>query len=193
MNKLLTIKFKNRLYLLFIFIPFAFILFILTGIILFIVLKIESMVLFAVIFLTGLNFLTSLFARFRYIPAGIFNFNREYIEYNGKKKRWVEMKSIDIYYRGDSFWHSRFKVFQKYKAYRRYKNLNYLGINKYDEKMLDKIDFDGDLIYFKIRNKQDKDIFFKIKELAESHDLKTTVKNTDFSYSLFGKTYGKQL
>lgn len=191
MNNLQTIVFKNRPYLFFLYIPFPFVFFISTAFILFGILQAESLLLFAVIFLVELYFLSRIFARFRYIPADSFNFNQEYFEYNGIKKHWTELRSMDIYYRGDSLWFSRFNFIQKYKADMRYNNLSYVAVKGYDEKMLDKIDFDSDPIYFKIRNQEEKDIFFKVKEFAESNNVKTTEKKTDFSYSIWGRTFGE--
>jgi hypothetical protein len=191
MNKLQTIIFKNRPYLFFLFLPIPFIFFLLTAIIIFGILKMESLLLFAVIFLIEFNFLVSLFARMRYRSGSEFCFNKDYYEYNGVKSSWTEIRKLDFYYRGDRFWHSKFKLFQKRKANRRYSNLNYVAVEGYIEKLIDKIIIDSNPIYFKIRSTKEKQLFFQIKELAESNNVITTEMKTDFSYSLFGTSFGR--
>ncbi len=134
--------------------------------------------------------IVGLFAKYRYVPAGLFTFTKDYYEYNGTKKRWTEVRTMDIYYRGDLLWFSKFGFFQWYKARSRYSNLNYVAVKGYNEKLVDKIVIDEQPIYFKIRNKTEKDAFFKIKEFAETSNVRTTENKTDFSYTLFGRTFG---
>jgi hypothetical protein len=64
-------------------------------------------------------------------------------------------------------------------------------VEGYIEKLIDKIIIDSNPIYFKIRSTKEKQLFFQIKELAESNNVITTEMKTDFSYSLFGTSFGR--
>ncbi|MEO6903271.1 MAG: hypothetical protein ABI315_08965 [Bacteroidia bacterium] len=111
----------------------------------------------------------------RYIEGDLFYFDKDSYTYDGIKNKWADVGSINIYYRGDWFWFSKFKFYRKYKSYIRYCNLNYFTINGVSEKLIDKIVLNSDkIIYIKIRNFKDKALLFKVREFAMQNKVLTT-------------------
>lgn len=194
--KLKMFKFKNRIYLFLIAIPLIFIVFIITYFIYFLLRRNENAIYFyitLIIFLIEVFILISLLSKLRYIPNGELTFNNFGIEYENRKYSWKQIKTLNFYYRGDMLWKSAVPIFARLKSYNRYSNLHWNLIKGMDEKMLDKIQIQGEDIYIKIRNEQEKESFFMLKGIAKENGVIVNDMITDFSFTLFGVKMNKNV
>jgi len=137
-----------------------------------------------VLFLLEMYCFSIILSRFRYVPSGSFIINNEGLTWNMKFHPWHEIFQVSLYYRGDKFW----KPF--FRGYLRYYRLSWHASDGMNEKMIDKIVInEKETIYLKIRNEKEKIMFHSIKEIVQSKGISIQNMDTDFSYSLFGKTY----
>jgi len=188
------IDFKNRIWLLFLLIPITFALFILTFLFYFILRTNENSFGFFmtfVIFIIEVQLLKVIFSKFRYVPDGQLNFNESGISKDKSLDKfnynWREIKEIKFYYRGDRFWRLKLGSLTINRGRRRYHNLHWLGKKGLDEKTIDRIDLNDKIIYVKIRNQNEKDIFHQLISLSKKKECDVKIMETDFTTKIFGK------
>lgn len=189
------IEFKNRIWLFFVLIPISFALFILTFIVYFIIRTDENAFWFLMTFLIftiEMQLLKIAFSKFRYVPNGQLTFNEIGIFKNKSSNNfnynWAEIDELKFYYRGDRFWRTKLGSLTINRGRRRYHNLHWFGKKGLDKKILDRIDINGEIIYVKIRNERERDIFEDLISLSKKKDCHVKVIDTDFTTKVFGKT-----
>jgi len=194
-QQLHIIEFKNRPWLFLILIPVAFGLFILNFVIYFFISSGESTIGFYlafVFFLVEMQIVKVIFSRFRYIPNGQLNFNKDGIfstkSSQSLKLNWGKINDLRFYYRGDRFWKIKLGKLGINRGRRRYYNLHWFGKKGLDERIIDRIDINGKTLYIKIRNESEKKTFFEFISLAKKMDRNVNVMETDFTTKLLGKT-----
>ena len=161
------IDFKNRRWLFLIIIPIIFIVFILTfSIYLLLVTSTEKIgfCLTFVFFLFEIRILIIIFSKFRYVSNGKLVFNEKSI-FSIKSSdlfdlSWDNIKDIKFYYRGDRFWRIKIGRISIHRGRYRYNNLHWYLTKDTDEQIIDKIEINGKIKYVKIRNENEKKIFY---------------------------------
>jgi len=193
-QKLDIIDFKNRIWLFFILIPIAFGLFIFTFLVYFLFSTNKSTIGFYmafIIFFLETHLITIIFSRFRYVPNGQLNFNENGVFISNSSDSfdlsWGKIKDINFYYRGDRFWRLKIGGIILNRGRRRYHNLHWMGKKDLDERIIDRIDFNGVTKYVKIRNEKEKNIFMDLIELSKKKGCNVKIMETDFTTKLFGK------
>ena len=188
------IDFKNRIWLFFILIPITFALFILTFLIYFILKTNENSFGFFmtfVIFIIEMQLLKVIFSKFRYVPDGQLNFNENGISKDKSSDNfnynWEIINEIKFYYRGDRFWRLKLGNLIINRGRRRYHNLHWFGKKGLDERIIDRIDLNDKIIYVKIRNQNEKDIFHQLVFLSKKKECNVKIMETDFTTKIFGK------
>lgn len=190
-----VIDFKNRMWIFFILIPIAFLLFILTYIFYF-ALKLEnisySFFLIFVLFLIEMKIVTILFSKLRYIPNGKIIFDENGIKTinssGNVQLNWRQVNEIKFYYRGDRFWITNFLGLKIRIGNLRYSNLHWYGNKNLDERIIDRIDINGIIKYVKIRNESEKATFFRFISLSKEKGCRVEEIETNFTTRFFGKT-----
>ena len=193
-QKLDIIDFKNRIWLFFILIPIGFGLFFFTFSVSFLLPTNESTIGFYmtfIVFLLEIQLITIIFSRFRYVPNGQLNFNENGVFISNSSDSfnlsWGKIKDIKYYYRGDRFWRLKLGGIILNRGRRRYYNLHWMGKKDLDERIIDRIDFNGVTKYVKIRNENEKNIFMDLISLSKKKGCNVKIMETDFTTTLFGK------
>lgn len=145
-----------------------------------------------VIFIIEMQLLKVIFSKFRYVPNGQLIFNENGI-FKDKSSdnfnfNWEKINEIKFYYRGDKFWRLKLGSLSVNRGRRRYRNLHWSGKKGFDERIIDRIDLNNKIIYVKIRNENEKNIFHELISLSKKKVCDVKIMETDFTTTIFGKT-----
>jgi hypothetical protein len=190
------IEYKNRIWLFFLVIPIAFFLFISTFFLYFYFRSDESVIWFYLtfaIFLVEMQLITIFVSRLRYVPYGQINFDDRGVSSENSSFNldlsWNKINSVKFYYRGDKFWKLKLFGITFIHGKRRYRNLNWIAVKGMNEKVIDRIDINGNPLYVKIRNETEKNIFHQFIAISNSKLDDVQIMETDFSHKLFGRVF----